>query len=241
MEGRFPRVLDFIDSLSAEKTAPGAWTSFLGFVRNFGFTCGAVTDLPGPTEQLVDKVLGIRWPEGWQQRYVEQDYVRRDPAVRHLKNAILPYTWEDLLNNPDYSSGERNIVHEAGAFELHAGFVVPLHGLRTGSAILTIAGENRNTSRKDRAEMHLASIYVHAHLRALIRPAGKCGFVNLTPRERECLCWAAAGKTDWEISEILAISEKTANAHIEQAKRKFDVATRVQAVVHAIRLGLIQP
>lgn len=241
METRFPRVLDFIDSLSGETTASSAWSAFLGFVRNYGYSCGAVTDLPGPSEQLIDKVLGLSWPSGWQERYVEQDYVRRDPAVLHLRHAILPYTWDDLLNNPNFSSLERNIVYEAGDFDLNAGFVVPLHGLRSGSAILTIAGENRDTSRQDQAEMHLASIYVHAHLRGLATPPGKKTSVNLTPRERECLCWAAAGKTDWEISEILAISEKTANAHIEQAKRKFDVATRVQAVVHAIRLGLIQP
>ena len=53
----------------------------------------------------------------------------------------------------------------------------------------------------------------------------------LSNREREVLQWAAVGKSDWEIGEILSISEKTANAHIENVKRKYGVTSRVHAVV----------
>ena len=59
----------------------------------------------------------------------------------------------------------------------------------------------------------------------------------MTERELECLRWAAAGKSDWEIGQILLISAKTVNYHIENAKRKFGVATRVQAIVCALRYG----
>jgi DNA-binding CsgD family transcriptional regulator len=58
-------------------------------------------------------------------------------------------------------------------------------------------------------------------------------------RERDCLAWAAKGKSDWDIGEILNISEKTARQHIENARLKFGVKTRVQAVVLACRAGAI--
>jgi DNA-binding CsgD family transcriptional regulator len=61
----------------------------------------------------------------------------------------------------------------------------------------------------------------------------------LSERERECLSWVATGKSDWEIGEILSISEKTANAHIERAKTKLGVPTRMQAVVMALHAGAI--
>ena len=63
----------------------------------------------------------------------------------------------------------------------------------------------------------------------------------LTVRERECLKWAAIGKTDWEIGEILGISQSTAHFHIEKAKKKFGVATRTQAVVQAVVTNQIVP
>jgi DNA-binding CsgD family transcriptional regulator len=53
------------------------------------------------------------------------------------------------------------------------------------------------------------------------------------------LRWVAAGKSDWAIGQILRISEKTVNFHVENAKRKLGVGTRIQAVVAAMRAGLI--
>jgi LuxR family quorum sensing-dependent transcriptional regulator len=61
----------------------------------------------------------------------------------------------------------------------------------------------------------------------------------LTPRQREALAFMAQGKTDWEIGQILGISEKTANHHLEAVKRKLSVATRAQAVAVAVHSGWV--
>ena len=62
---------------------------------------------------------------------------------------------------------------------------------------------------------------------------------TLTARELECLRWVSVGKTDSEIAVILSIKPRTARFHIENAKRKLGVATRVQAVAEAMRLQTI--
>ncbi len=62
----------------------------------------------------------------------------------------------------------------------------------------------------------------------------------LTPRELECLIWSADGKTSWEISEILSVSERTVNAHLGRAIRKLGVVSRTQAVAAAMRRGLFR-
>jgi len=61
----------------------------------------------------------------------------------------------------------------------------------------------------------------------------------MTARESEVLVWVAAGKSDWAIGRILNISGKTVNFHIENAKRKLGVGTRLQAVLTAVRNGII--
>ena len=68
------------------------------------------------------------------------------------------------------------------------------------------------------------------------RPAGQ---VDLTRREIECLQWAAEGKSEWEMSQIMGISEHTSGKHLLSAKNKLSAATRVQAVAEAIRRGFI--
>jgi DNA-binding CsgD family transcriptional regulator len=62
---------------------------------------------------------------------------------------------------------------------------------------------------------------------------------KLTLREKEIVFWILRGKPDWQIAEILAISHKTVNYHVEQFKRKLNAATRIQAIVLASRLGLL--
>jgi len=63
--------------------------------------------------------------------------------------------------------------------------------------------------------------------------------MQLSERERQCLELAAQGKDDWAIGSLLCISERTAHNHIERAKRRLGVCTRVQVIVHALSEGQI--
>lgn len=63
--------------------------------------------------------------------------------------------------------------------------------------------------------------------------------VLLNERELDVLNWVASGKSDWQVAQILSVSPKTVNYHVENAKRKLRATSRIQAVVEAVRLGLI--
>jgi len=65
----------------------------------------------------------------------------------------------------------------------------------------------------------------------LLRKPRKRQSPLLTRREAEISRWLAAGKSDWEIGQILDISAKTVNYHVENIKKKCGVATRTQAVL----------
>ena len=65
--------------------------------------------------------------------------------------------------------------------------------------------------------------------------------VALNEREIECLTWSARGKTSPEIAQIVSISARTVNFHIENACRKLNVSTRTEAVVKATSGRLIEP
>lgn len=63
----------------------------------------------------------------------------------------------------------------------------------------------------------------------------------LTPRQLECLAWVTAGKSSTDIGCILGISARTVDEHVAMACNRLRVKTRLQAVVAAVRLGLLQP
>lgn len=63
----------------------------------------------------------------------------------------------------------------------------------------------------------------------------------LNDREIETLMWAARGKTSEEIATITSIAERTVNFHLNNAREKLGVATRIQAAVKATIAGIIEP
>jgi DNA-binding response OmpR family regulator len=65
--------------------------------------------------------------------------------------------------------------------------------------------------------------------------------VNLNDREIEALTWAARGKTSAEISKILGLSKRTVDFHLDNARAKLGVSTRVQAAIKAASARLIEP
>ncbi len=65
--------------------------------------------------------------------------------------------------------------------------------------------------------------------------------VSLSEREVETLTWAARGKTSAEIAAILGLTKRTVDFHIDNAREKLGVSTRVQAAVKAVTGRLIEP
>ncbi len=61
----------------------------------------------------------------------------------------------------------------------------------------------------------------------------------LSPRQRQALELCAAGKSDFDIGVIMGITPATAHEHVETAKRRLGVKTRVQAVLAAYKNGWI--
>lgn len=61
---------------------------------------------------------------------------------------------------------------------------------------------------------------------------------SLTPNEKLCLQWAAAGKTSFEAGTIMSISPRTVDYHIQNACGKLGVHSRQAAVVIAMELGM---
>ena len=59
--------------------------------------------------------------------------------------------------------------------------------------------------------------------------------LSLTSRESEVLLWISRGKSNREIGEILAISPRTVNKHLEQIFVKLGVENRASAAARAVR------
>jgi DNA-binding NarL/FixJ family response regulator len=72
-----------------------------------------------------------------------------------------------------------------------------------------------------------------------VRPSAPAA--ALSEREIEILAWSSRGKTSGEIASILGLSKRTVDFHINNAREKLGVATRIEAVIKAAASGIIKP
>jgi LuxR family quorum-sensing system transcriptional regulator SolR len=171
------------------------------------------------------------FPVSWLQRYLAQDYFKVDPMIRHAQHSTMPAIWTDEMFH-DGKSAE--FWEDAQAYGLQAGLSFAVHEQPGVTGIFSLARDRA----LDRAQM-FASLLHHAVARIDLPKLLPSPDATLTARERECIQWAAEGKTAWEIGQILSIAERTAVFHINNVVQKLGASNKTQAIVRAVALKLV--
>lgn len=235
-----------IDSLLGllQLTSEGAWSSALfRIIRNCGFEQMVYGVIPNKRQPLENAFLQSNYAPDWRQIYDSKKLHYVDPTVTHCLKSNLPLIWEPSIFK---TRAEKEFYEEARSYGLRSGITYPIHGSNAEFGVMSFVRDSKS-DRDFMRDLHellpcLALIRDFAFESSLkfIQPLQiEQKTVRLTNRELECLQWAMAGKSSWEISRILNRSEATINFHIANIKQKFDVGSRQQAVIKAIRLGLL--
>lgn len=239
----FDETLEFIERIETAPTAEAISSELLSITSRYGLNLLIAGTMPSPRANKIaqrENVLFQGWPVDWLQRYIERDYVFVDPVIRRIQSNLSPFDWADAEPDPEHEEEARRVMAEGREFGLGAGFAVPLITLEGDIAAVSLGGERMEIPPKAEGMISLISTYAMGRaiqLRAKATPKPK---EPLTSREIECIRWAAAGKSEWEIGAILGISEHTAERHLLNAKNKLRAVNRVQAVAEAIRAGIIR-
>lgn len=167
----------------------------------------------------------------------------RDPVLQLLKTEIRPIVWGQKLY-ADAGAGE--LWEEMATFGMKRGVAVSVNTSDGRRVVLGVEQDNRGPMSPVEQEMlsqAVSLLAAHAAVGAATLLQSERFHqlleARLSDRERECLCWSAAGKTSWEIGQILTVAESTVVKHLESCMRKLKAANRVQAVALATKLGMI--
>jgi DNA-binding CsgD family transcriptional regulator len=223
----------FIDGLAASNDAESLRTVLAEAGAALDLSCFAYLSLPsrkGGAPELIST-----YPVKWTDHYLRQSYERLDPVIIEALATPQPFEWGHEFSATRLSKSQHGFLDEAAQFGIRCGFTVPIHDPRGPIAAVTFAADEGRATFQRCIEQHrhvlqLMAMYFHAHARRRITPNRVVDGVALSPRELECLEWAAQGKSAWEIGRLLNISRRTAAFHLDNAKRKFGVRTICQAV-----------
>jgi len=90
-------------------------------------------------------------------------------------------------------------------------------------------------------DFEILATIIEARLGRVARQEVWSRLVDLNAREVETLTLSARGRTSAQIAGELGLAKRTVDFHIENACRKLDAATRIEAAVKAASMGLIRP
>ncbi|MBB4846041.1 DNA-binding CsgD family transcriptional regulator [Paucibacter oligotrophus] len=220
-------------------------SEIIRFAQGLGFATVSAT-------VVVDHTLGDsefetvdNTPTSFANYFLDKSNWRLDPVMQHCKRQSVPIIW----NQGTYAAvGQETMWEEQAQFGYKTGIALALH-LPEGRHFFV--GVDREQSLPNDvslvtrmlADLQLFAVYAQEAAWRVVMPSAQENFAlkfHLTPRELEALRWTMDGKTAWEVGAILSISERTAVLHISNAMRKLECTTKHQAVLKALRLGLIR-
>jgi LuxR family quorum sensing-dependent transcriptional regulator len=239
MTGSFDAAWEFLQNAASFTHLEDLQDSFAKAVGAFGFDRFSCTLIAQPGSSPAPRVLFGRSNKRWDEYYLEQGHMKFDPCVREIFSGRGPFAWSDF-DPAELTKEARRVMDEASDANAREGFVVPVIGGGGEFYGVRLSSPEKAFDDSARATLHaLATVYAFQGVKLLELVDDVETHTPITRRETECLRWVSEGKSDWDISEILCISEATVHAHVENAKRKIGVKSRVQAAVLATVRGWI--
>ena len=224
------RLFDLIDDVMAARSGRDVWNVYLNEARKVGLTHGKACFVTAEPETFTH-MFASAMPSGWIERYCAEGLGAGDLLAGLARRRNRPFLWtlSDWKADELEPAAQKWRDHNQ-QFDICSGLCIPDY--RDGDHMfLVLCGDGRPLHPHDVQALAYAGqeVLLRFHELGLSAPPSH----GLSAREMECLRWAAEGKTDWEIGQILALSAKTVNVYIERAKTKLNANTRAQAVAAA--------
>jgi DNA-binding CsgD family transcriptional regulator len=214
------------------------------FAQSLGFStvsAMAVVDrsVSGTEFHVVDNT-----PQAFTQVYHDTELARLDPVMQHCKRAAIPIIWDQ---DTYVARGFGEMWEHQARYGYQTGIALAIH-LPDGRHFFIGVDRDKPLSSNPKtltrivADLQLFAVHAQDIAFRILAPSNNPSsekVPTLTPRELEALRWTMDGKTAWEVGAIMSISERTAVLHIQNAMHKLDSVNKHQAVLKALRLGLL--
>ncbi len=208
------------------------------FPFDLAFT--GLTELDADGRICSHSIINISYPDEWLKLYEERQFQKIDVVVKENFRTFRPQYWSETYKK---KTPPKLFISIAEDFGLKDGYTAGLmtFGQRKRGSLFSFSGNFDKYDKRVVAVLellvpHLHQAFCHIHSPALPQNNGDL----LSGREKEVLNWLKRGKSSWEISVILNISERTVNFHIYNIMQKLEAVNRPHAVAVAASLGLIE-
>jgi LuxR family quorum-sensing system transcriptional regulator CciR len=161
-----------------------------------------------------------------------------DPVIRACRTRSAGFRWSELRELIPLSHYQEEILANAERAGIGEGFTVPagIPGECPGSCSFAVRAGQTLDECVLPAIQYVGSFAFEAARRLAQSDTlpRRTGTMALTPRQLDCLVLVAQGKSDADVAQLLGLSKSTVHEYIENAKKKYGVASRVQLVIRTL-------
>lgn len=238
----FNRVEEFVQEIRDIRTEHALTEALSRLTRDLGFSYFSLTHHVD-VRRSGAAIRLHNYPRAWEQWFDAQGLGPVDPVHRASHMTNVAFHWAKLEEMIPLTDKDRQVLELARREGIGDGCTVPAHipGETHGSC--SFAAETGVVLTPDRLPLaQLAGAFAFEAARRIHRlrePRQAEPLPRLTDRQRECLMWAARGKSDWEIARILGVGHETVIRHLKQARERYGVGKRTLLTVHALFDGTI--
>lgn len=188
--------------------------------------------------QASRQLLNYGYSGEWVELYFRKSFQLQDPILKTAERETHAFSWDvgyaGATPSKEFLDLSRQFVGSNGIACCVSG------RSRTSTTLISMT-----LPEHERAQDYVDALdYLAPHLHEIFNRQGSLNRHSLmapdiSQRELEVLHWAKEGKSTWDISNILSISERTVKFHFGNIFRKLDVLNRSQAIAKAIHFGVI--
>ncbi|MBB4398537.1 LuxR family transcriptional regulator [Bradyrhizobium sp. ERR14] len=189
------------------------------------------------------RLISIPWsefPPGYLDNYKAMQWDRIDPVVQKIHYARGSFRWSDTCDPKQISRTDRDFFESCRELGVHSGITIPMRGPARETDLISLSFREKGAPADEKTGF-VYMVCVQYWLKYCELADGRRSLdAGLTAQEVECLKWCKEGKTNWEIGEILSISQKTVEFHVGNTMKKLGASNRITAVIMGIKSGIIQ-
>lgn len=228
------------ERLNEVETTYDVFKFLKSLVSEYGFSQFSMIFIPVQGErELKPHTVISNWPPELLRAYDDMKLLSNSPIIKAVRNSNRPVEWElEEINSGRGASEVDRSIELFRSFGMLSGVYFPTYNAAGKKGAVSFSGDRNALSDEERAILHLLSLYAFNHA-SLLTYDTTTAPPQLTPRELECLGWAAHGKTNSEIGTILSISESTVAGYVIAVCQKLNASNKVHAVAKGLRLGLL--
>lgn len=237
----FDRVNSFLRDISGLETGDDLAGALGNFAADLGFRYFALTHHVD-VRKAGSAIRIHNYPYGWAEWFDDQELGGVDPVHRASHRTCVGFAWSSLPDLICLTPRDVAVLEAAKRHGIGEGFTVPANVPGEAHGSVSFANPSGAALDGDKFPLlQLAGAFAFDAARRIQLKRGPPAVLpRLTDRQRECVMWAARGKSDWEIARILDVSHETVVLHLKHARERYGVTKRTLLTVHALFDGSIE-